>query len=166
MCCDTGLPSAEICRPYQDSSIQENLPEWSKNSLESSNTIPGMTLKTWRGNLEPEYWMSPWFGQLHWMSHPCFSNKCLKRYLMLEGCHRTGEKQGWFYLCLIRDFMRIKSDNVWKALELSQCLEVVFCNGSTYRFWRKKKTWILFQALWLSSYMASQSLITYTNRCH
>ena len=112
MCCVRGLPSAEICRPYQDSSVQENLPEWSKNSLESSNTIPGMTLKTWRGNLEPEYWMSPWFGQLHWMPHPCFSDKCLKRYLMLEGCHRTGEKQGWFYLCLIRDFMRIKSDNV------------------------------------------------------
>ena len=40
------------------------------------------------------------------------------------------------------------------------------CNGSTYRFWRKKKTWILILALWLSSYMMSQSLITYTSWCH
>ena len=115
--------SLRILRPYQDRSTQENLPEWSKNSLESNDSIPGMTLKTWRGNFVPEYWMSPWFGQLHLMPHPCFSDKCLERYLMLEGCHRAGEKQGWFsYLCLIRAFMRIKSDNVQKALEPSQCL--------------------------------------------
>ena len=68
----------------QDSSTQENLPKWSKNSLESNNTIPGMTLKTWRGNSEPEYWMSLWFGQLHWMPYPCHSYQCLERYLMLE----------------------------------------------------------------------------------